>query len=163
MLKKLYLFCVYLFQYLENDMKKSIFIRSPYNYDTDEVSNESGLVCPEPTMAQQQFRDEADINTIMERFGRTGELIAPVRMPEYGDFTGIGDYHSAMNAVIEAQSSFDALPAKVRARFDNDPGKFVEFCLDDNNRQEAVELGLVPAKVEPVVPAVATFPDVAAQ
>lgn len=144
-------------------MKKSIFIRTPYNYDTDEVSNETGLVCPEPTMAQQQFRDEADINTIMERFGRTGELIAPVRMPQYGDFTGVNDYHTAMNAVIEAQASFDALPAKVRARFDNDPGRFVEFCLDENNRDEAVSLGLVAPEKEPVVPAEATFADVAAQ
>lgn len=144
-------------------MKKSIFIRTPYNYDTDEVSNETGLVCLEPTMAQQQFRDEADINTIMERFGRTGELIAPVRMPQYGDFTGVSDYHTAMNAVIEAQTSFDALPAKVRARFDNDPGRFVEFCLDDNNRDEAVKLGLVAPKVEPATPAEATMADVAAQ
>ena len=144
-------------------MKKSIFIRTPYNYDTDEVSNETGLVCPEPTMAQQQFRDEADINTIMERFGRTGELVAPVRMPQYGDFTGVSDYQTALNAVIEAQASFDALPANVRARFENDPGQFVEFCLDDKNREEAVRLGLVPGKVEPAEPAVATFADVAAQ
>lgn len=144
-------------------MKKAIFIRTPYNYDVDEVSNETGLVCPEPTMAQQQFRDEADINTIMERFGRTGELVAPVRMPQYGDFTGVNDYHTAMNAVIDAQTSFDALPAKVRARFDNDPGQFVEFCLDDNNREEAVSLGLVAPTVPPVVPAEATMADVAAQ
>jgi phage internal scaffolding protein len=145
-------------------MKKSIFIRTPYNYDTDEVSNETGLACPEPTMAQQQFREEADINTIMERFGRTGEIIAPVRMPQYGDFTGVNDYHTAMNAVVEAQASFDALPAAVRARFENDPGKFVEFCLDENNREEAVKLGLVSAPaVEPAKPADATFADVAAQ
>lgn len=144
-------------------MKKSIFIRTPYNYDTDEVSNETGLECPEPTMAQQQFREEADINTIMERFGRTGELVAPVRLPQYGDFTGVTDYHSAMNAVVEAQASFDSLPANIRARFENDPGQFVEFCLDDKNRDEAVRLGLVPGKVEPVEPAVATFADVAAQ
>lgn len=144
-------------------MKKAIFIRTPYNYDTDEVSNETGLTCPEPTMAQQQFRDEADINTIMERFGRTGELIAPVRMPEYGDFSGINDYHTAMNAVIDAQASFDALPAKIRSRFDNDPGKFVEFCLDENNREEAINIGLIEAVNKPVVQADATFADVAAQ
>jgi len=144
-------------------MKKSIFIRTAYNYDADEVSNETGLVCPEPTMAQQQFREEADINTIMERFGRTGELVAPVRLPQYGDFSGVTDYHSAMNAVIEAQASFDSLPANIRARFENDPGQFVEFCLDDKNRDEAVRLGLVPGKVEPVQPAVATFADVASQ
>jgi len=144
-------------------MKKSIFIRTPYNYDTDEVSNETGLVCPEPTMAQQQFREEADINIIMERFGRTGELVAPVRLPQYGDFTGVTDYHSAMNAVVEAQASFDSLPANIRARFQNDPAQFVEFCLDDSNRHEAVKLGLVQPRIEPAEPAEATFADVAAQ
>jgi len=144
-------------------MKKSIFIRTAYNYDADEVSNETGLICPEPTMAQQQFRDEADINTIMERFGRTGELVAPVRLPQYGDFDGVNDYHTAMNAVIEAQASFDSLPATVRARFENDPGQFVEFCLDENNRDEAVKLGLIEPRKEPAAPAEATFADVAAQ
>lgn len=144
-------------------MKKSMFIRTPYNYDTDEVSNETGLVCPEPTMAQQQFRDEADINTIMERFGRTGEIVAPVRLPQYGDFTGVSDYQTALNAVIEAQASFDSLPANLRARFQNDPAEFVEFCLDDKNRDEAVRLGLVQPRIEPVPPAEATFADVAAQ
>jgi phage internal scaffolding protein len=80
-------------------------------------------------MAQQQFREECDINTIMERFGRTGELVAPIRMPQYGDFDGVNDYHSAMNAIVEAQSAFDSLPAKVRARFSNDPAEFLEFCF----------------------------------
>lgn len=134
-------------------MAKVPFMRTPFNYDRDEASAESGLVCPEPTLAQQQFREEADINIIMERFGRTGELVAPVRMPQYGDFTGVDDYHSAMNAVIAAQVSFDALPAKLRARFENDPGKFVEFCLDDSNREEAVALGLVEAVTAEIQPA----------
>jgi len=135
----------------------TIFIRTPYNYDTDAVSDETGLSCPEPTLAQQQFRDEADINTIMERFGRTGEIVAPIRMPTYGDFSQVNDYHTAMNALIEARNSFEALPAKIRARFENDPGQFVEFCLDDRNRDEAVRLGLVealhkPAEQAPVAP-----------
>lgn len=129
------------------------FMRTPYNYDRDAVSDETGLVCPEPTMAQQQFKDEADINTILERFGRTGELVVPARMPQYGDFDQVSDYHSALNAVISAQEQFDALPAKIRARFQNDPGKFVEFCLDDRNRDEAVALGLVEAIPKPAEPA----------
>jgi phage internal scaffolding protein len=125
------------------------FLRTPYNYDRDAASNDSGLECLDPTMAQQQFREECDINTIMERFGRTGELIAPVRMPQYGDFDGVNDYHSAMNAIVEAQSAFESLPAKVRARFSNDPAEFLEFCFNEENRDEAIRLGLV----EPVIQA----------
>ena len=29
-----------------------VFIRTPYNYDTDEVSVETGLSCPEPTLTK---------------------------------------------------------------------------------------------------------------
>lgn len=128
------------------------FIRSPYNYDRDQVSNDTGLDCPEPTMAQQQFREECDINTIMERFGRTGEVIAPARLPQYGDFDGISDYHSAVNAIVAAQQSFMDLPAKLRARFGNDPAEFVEFCMNDKNREEAIRLGLVEAAIQAQAP-----------
>ena len=125
------------------------FLRTPHNYDRDIASNESGLECLDPTMAQQQFREECDINTIMERFGRTGELIAPVRMPQYGDFDGVNDYHSAMNAIVDAQQNFDALPAKLRARFSNDPAEFIDFCMNEDNREEAIRLGLVEAVIQP--------------
>lgn len=128
------------------------FIRSPYNYDRDQVSNDTGLECLEPTMAQQQFREECDINTIMERFGRTGEVIAPARLPQYGDFDGISDYHSAVNAIVAAQQSFMDLPAKLRARFSNDPAEFVEFCMNDENRDEAIRLGLVEAVIQAPAP-----------
>lgn len=131
---------------------KPPFMRTPFNYDRDEASGETGLVCPEPTLAQQQFKEEADINTILERFGRTGELVVPVRMPQFGDFEQVNDYHSAMNAVRTAQESFDALPAKVRARFNNDPEKFVLACQDESMRDELVALGLVEPVMNPAQP-----------
>lgn len=130
-------------------MMKKVFVRAPYNYDGDAVSDETGFKCEEPSLAQQNFKEECDINYIMERFGVTGELPAGVRMPSYGDFSGIFDYHSAMNAVVQAQEAFNALPAELRARFDNDPAAFVDFCSDDANREEAVKLGLVPPQETP--------------
>ena len=137
---------------------KPPFLRTLYNYDRDLASDESGRACSEPTLAQQQFRDEADINTILERFGRTGELIVPVNVPEFGDYTEVGDYHSAMNMIIEAQSAFDALPARIRKEFDNDAGRFVDFVMDENNRDKAVEMGLIEAPK-----AIVTMADVAAE
>ena len=129
-----------------------MFLRTPYNYDTIEASDASGLSCPEDSLAQQHAKDESDINTIVRRFGLTGELPQGVRMPQYGDFTGATDYHSALNAVIAADAAFMQLPADLRTRFNNDAGAFVDFCADDRNRDEAVKLGLVPAK-EPINPA----------
>lgn len=133
-------------------MKIKEFIRTPHNYDVDEASNDSGLICPEPTLAQQHCRDECDINHIVERFGVTGQLPPTnVPAPTYGDFTGIGDYRDALEAVMRADEAFMALPAKVRETFDNDPALFVDFCSsnDPSDRSLAMELGLIPPPVKP--------------
>lgn len=125
-------------------MENRPFVRSAYNYDQDEASDEAGLVCLDASRTKQSFRDEADINTIVRRFHLTGELPVGVRMPEYGDFEDVVDFQSAMNAIAVARESFDAMPAAVRERFHNDPAEFVAFCSDEANRAEAEKLGLVP-------------------
>lgn len=128
------------------------FLRTAYNYDTNAASDESALTCPEPTLTQQSFADEVDINTIVKRFGLTGELPTNVRMPEYGDFTQAMDYHTAMNAIRLADESFYAMPADVRSRFDNNPGKFVDFCNDPKNYQAAVDMGLAMPRAAALAP-----------
>ncbi|NBN98545.1 MAG: hypothetical protein EBV19_04795, partial [Flavobacteriia bacterium] len=133
--------------------KHELFLRSPYNYDTDAASNESGLACEEPSLAQQHFKDECDINTILQRFNITGMLPESPLSPRYGDFTGINDYHTALNRVMAAQDEFELLPAQIRARFDNDPSKLIEFLEDETNRPEAEELGLVEKAAAEVVEA----------
>lgn len=135
--------------------KFAVFLRAPYNYDTDAASDESGLSCPEPTRAKQEFLEESDINTIVKRFGLTGQLPEGVRMPTYGDFTGLTDMHGAVDAIRLAQESFMTLPADIRARFDHNAARFVDFCSNASNRAEAESLGLVaptplPASAVPV-------------
>jgi hypothetical protein len=126
-----------------------VFLRAPYNYDVDVASDQSGLVCPkEDGVTQQQFRDECDINTIVARFGLTGELPGDYRAPVSGDFVGIHDFHSAMNAVRAADESFMEMPAALRVRFGHDPQRLIDFLSDVNNRAEAIKLGLIPAPVE---------------
>lgn len=120
-----------------------MFLRTAYNYDRNLASDDAGLVCADVSRAKQSFAEECDINTIVRRFRVTGELPTGVRMPTYGDFGSLGDFHGALNAVAVARESFDAMPADVRARFHNDPGEFVAFCSDKVNRPEAIKLGLV--------------------
>jgi len=144
-------------------MAKTLFLRTPYNYDTNAASNESGLACEEPSLAQQHFKEECDINTILQKFNVTGILPEAPLSPRYGDFTGIGDYHTALNRVIAAQDEFEALPAQIRARFDNDPAKLIEFLDDEANRPEAEELGLVEKAAAEVVEAAKVTPEKAAE
>jgi hypothetical protein len=137
-----------------------VFLRTPNNYDTNIVSDETGLACLDPTLAQQSFKDECDINTIMDRFGKTGQLPDNPLPPQFGDFTQATDYHAAMNAIAIAHESFDALPARLRARFDNDPEKLIEFVADPENFAEAQKLGMLqtiakqidPTPAQPVPP-----------
>lgn len=113
-----------------------------------QYSDDTALVCPEETLAQQQFADDSDPNTIMAKFAKTGDisLLNPGNtVPRYGDFTSVEDYQTSLNTVIAAQDAFDSLDAQIRARFKNDPAVLMEFLDDEANREEAVKLGLVSA------------------
>jgi len=125
------------------------FVRNPYNYDMALVSQETGLACQDPSLAQQHMRDECDINVIVERFGVTGQLPVRAIEPTYGDFSGVTDYHTALNKIKAAEAEFMALPAKLRAKFDHDPNALLNFLENEANRDEAIELGLIDG--EPVV------------
>lgn len=97
---------------------------------------------------KQSFKDECDINTIMGRFARTGSLEhLAKRTPTYGDVQDI-DFQGAMDIVASAREMFADLPSKLRDRFGNDPGKMLEFVQDEQNRAEALSLGLLRASTE---------------
>ena len=118
-------------------------VRNPYNYDRDLVSQATGLRCDDPSLTQQQFLVEADINHIAEKFMRTGEIAQVPNMPTSGDFQGIFDFQDAMNLIKQAKDEFMSLPARIRSRFENDPAQLISFLEDPNNRKEAEVLGLV--------------------
>lgn len=121
-----------------------MFLRSEYGYDMNAASLETALDASHDGRTQQSFKDECDINILMKRFLVGGQLPVDVRMPTYGDFTGVSNFHEAVNAVRTASEAFMEMPPDVRARFHNDAGEFVDFCSDDANREEAIKLGLVP-------------------
>lgn len=127
----------------------SIFLRTPYNYDMSKVSQETGLFCDDPSLTQQQFADEADINTIVDRFMKTGHIPTPTSMPQYIDYEGVFDFQTAMNAVRQADENFMRMDAKVRARFHNSPQEFLEFFANPDNTDEAVRLGLAVPTAKP--------------
>ncbi|QXP08642.1 MAG: internal scaffolding protein [Arizlama microvirus] len=134
-----------------------MFARNPYNYDTDEASQATGLVTTEPSLTQQQHKDEVDINTIARNFGLTGKLPQPVYLPTFADFSDIGDFQTALHQIQRAEASFQAMPSHVRERFQNDPQRFLEFTSDSRNADELRALGLfkdapVPPKPRPAVP-----------
>jgi len=131
---------------------KTILVRNPYNFDPDSLSLSTGLVCPEPSLTLQSAKDDCDLNLIVDRMVKTGQQLPQASIEDYGDFSGAEDYHTLMNKLIDAQDAFLGLDAPVRERFNNDPGQLFQFLNNENNRQEAINLGLL---IQPETPSAA--------
>jgi len=96
-----------------------------------------------PSRTHQSFKEESNINTIMKKFAKTGQLPEMInREPRYGDFIDAPDYLTAMNAVAHANEQFANLSAATRKRFSNDPAEFLEFATNPENGDEMIRLGL---------------------
>jgi len=122
-------------------------MRSPFQaipLETPDIdySLETALFCPEPTKTQQQHADEVDINNIVYKYTQTGQMPFTSQNPTFGDFTMATDYHSAMNAIKQAQDAFNGLPATTREKFNNNPAELIDFLADPKNHKEAYTLGL---------------------
>lgn len=99
----------------------------------------------EPSMTQQNMMDECDINNIMKRYQITGEIPhVNTTNGTFGDYSDLQDYQTSLNIVMAAEDAFSNLPSSIRNRFKNDPAAFLDFVNDENNREEAIELGLIP-------------------
>lgn len=141
----------------------SVVIHSRYNLPPN-----PGFKNDEPSLTQQHFKDDADINNIMARYQKTGVLVDPLtqttRKPMFDDFSELGDFRDHQQAVIEAQDMFMQLPSKLRARFANDPAELLQWLSDPANKDEAIELGLMskPPVATPEMP-LEPSPSVAAE
>ncbi len=113
---------------------------------------EQGVLFTEPSMALQSEAESADVNNIIKKYEQTGVIDHVRTVSNYSevDITDIDfeDYHSAMNIMIDSKERFDAMPSRLRERFDNDPAKLIHFLSQEFNRAEAEALGLVPPAVK---------------
>jgi len=79
----------------------------------------------------------------MAKYEQTGQIHhVNQRAAQYGDFSNVSDLITAFEQVEGANELFMALPAEIRAFFENDPFKFVEYCEDPENIERLRELGL---------------------
>lgn len=122
-----------------------ITVLNPFTLDPAEHSDQTTLHCEDKSLTVQADVEASDINTIVRQFGVTGELPYGSIAPYTADLTNFPtDYHEAQNFIIQSQELFMDLPSSQRTRFDNNPGKFLDFIADDNNRDEAISLGFLP-------------------
>lgn len=113
----------------------------------------SGLSFEGDSLTQQHFKDDCDVNKIIDRYTRTGVVPAElIQQSEgvYGDFSNVGDFLAAQQSVLNARQSFEALPSSIRRRFNDDPAQLIAFMSDENNYDEALSLGLVNKRLDKI-------------
>lgn len=105
-----------------------------------------GKKCTGETRTKSEFAAACDIHNIMKKYAITGDLSEELKDKGYfADVSQVGDYQDALNTVIESKEAFMTLEASIRARFQNDPQKLHAFLGDENNRDEAIKLGIIPS------------------
>jgi phage internal scaffolding protein len=139
----------------------SPLIRSDNDGLAKQISDLTSLDCSvEPSLTQQHFADECDINQIMKKYELTGLLPETHLTPRYGDTTLLPDFQSAQNLIAQANQDFASLPAHLRKRFNNDPAEFVQYLSEPGHEAELRELGVLNAlqatQEAPVVPEATT-------
>lgn len=100
------------------------------------------------TLTEQAHKKACDTNNIVRRYLKTGMVdhLNP-RTPIDGMMDPGMDFKTAMDIVARGNSAFESQPAALRAQFDHDPKKFVEFCTNPDNADKLVEMGLANAPV----------------
>lgn len=121
-------------------IKKHTF-RSAYNTGNgkySEIHNDDGLT-------EQSHASSCDINLILAQFMETG-IMPNMKQnnPQYGDVSEI-DFQDIQNQLAHAKSLFEELPDPVKAQFDNEPFKFLQFAENPENQSALVEMGLAHA------------------
>lgn len=125
------------------------------------LDEKTGEFRRKPTKTKQADKDSCDINKILSRFEKTGQLPAMIaKEPRWGDFATVPDFMEAHELVQKAHEQFEALDSSVRKRFHHDPMEMLAFCQDPANADEMVRLGLAKKKdqVEESVKAAAAVP-----
>lgn len=76
------------------------------------------------SLTRQEHKDECDINSILARYERTGDL-PPSRPGAFVHCTATS-YQESLQIVSEANDLFSRLPARVREMYGNSPALFLD-------------------------------------
>ena len=99
------------------------------------------------TKAVQSERDNQNINNIVGKAIKTGQLPVLVGRQPIERLPNIDSYQDAMDKIARANSEFEKLPSLIRREFDNDPSKLLAAL---ENPKENLDLLQKASVLEPV-------------
>lgn len=133
-------------------LRSFYFPHKRVQYTGELINHKTGEVFTPPSRTKQSFVAECDINNIIKSFKVTGQIKHMNERAAQGAYTDLPDpidFQEALHQVRDAQVAFATLPSHVRARFENDPGQFLDFMSNPSNQDEIIRLGLATDKRPP--------------
>ncbi len=126
-------------------------VRSAYDGSVVSVKAEQGG----PSEVREAFKDEADINNIVARYQKTGQMPLNADEARFGDVSDFRDYKAALDFVREARDNLRDMPEEARGQYQADPDGFIEALEEATTRDDLVALGIVvdPEEKPPAKPA----------
>jgi phage internal scaffolding protein len=95
------------------------------------------------SLTEQAHRNETNINYILEDYRKTGLLKHAKDYEGKYDDVSVQDFQDAMFLVKRASDMFNDLPNDIRQRFGNDPGQFIQFTQNPENKAEMEKMGII--------------------
>jgi len=97
---------------------------------------------PKIGRTKQADAEKSDINNIMKKFLKTGVMtFTNKNEPQYG-FANSETFHESLEIIRKSEEMFQELPSKLRQKFNHDPGEFLDFVSNEENRDKLYDLGL---------------------
>lgn len=91
---------------------------------------------------EQAHASDVKIQNIMKKYERTGIIEHNAQYGgEYANMVGALDFAEAQRVIADANSMFESVPATIRRDFDNNPAKFVDFMMNEKNREAIQDYG----------------------
>lgn len=135
------------------------FFRTPFNYNTHDASLAAATTCNDPSLTDQSFKEEVDINNIMERVKQGAQL--PVPLPEhFGDAFDVPTLLEARMKIAENNATFWNLPARIREEFMNDPSRWevqVQKDIEAGDLDHLEEMGIDTSKIRTALEAMQDY------
>lgn len=98
-----------------------------------------------PSKTDQQYKEDCDTNTIINKFRKTGQIThLAQRQGSFADVSQIPDLLPSLEKLQEAADHFQTLPSKIRTKFNNSIENLVQFLHNPDNTTEAINMGLIP-------------------
>jgi hypothetical protein len=129
-----------------------------YKYDNEGnvIRNRVTIDCQkaveegEEIRVEQSHVKEVNINNIVRKYG--ADLVQNVQHLQNLVFDDVttNDFQENMNMLLQAKERFDAMPDKIRKRFDYQPAMFMDFIRNPDNKEEMYDLGLAKKPVQPL-------------